>query len=347
MAGNNLGVVAAVLAVPALAFGTVFGVLLLGTGAQATCNGPAVGVDPAAVPDTTVAGYGREQLVNAAHILAAGQALDLGVRDQTIGVMTAMGESSLRVIDYGDSAGPDSRGLFQQRDNGAWGSYADRMDPFISASNFFKAMMKVEGRDALEPTIVAHRTQRNADPFHYTKYWEPAVMVVEALAGTDTGLAPGATDPTCGGVGAGVPGQVSPGGWAVPAAGPITSGYGMRYHPVDKVMRLHNGTDLGGGGCDGPIWAAKDGVVTFTGFDRQGNGTITIDHGGGIQTSYLHMYASGILAREGDQVTAGQQIARVGNSGKSKGCHLHFTVRVNGESTNPEPFMAAAGAPLG
>lgn len=346
MAGQRSGAVIAVAAVPLLAIGALLGFVLVAGGASASCGAPGgagVSIDPAAVPDRTIAGYDHEQLVNAAHVIAAGKALDLSLRDQTIGVMTAMGESSLRVIDHGDTAGPDSRGLFQQRANGAWGSYEDRMDPFISSTNFFRAMMKVEGRDALEPTIVAHRTQRNSDPYHYTKFWEPAVAVVEGLAGVTTGLGPGGGGQSC----AGVPGQVNANGWAAPAAGPVTSPYGMRLHPVDGVWRLHGGTDLAGSGCDGPIWAAQAGVVTFAGFDSGGNGTLTVDHGGGVQTSYLHMYASGILAREGDRVTAGQQIARVGSSGKSTGCHLHFIVRVNGASTDPEPFMAAVGVRLG
>ena len=118
-------------------------------------------------------------------------------------------------------------------------------------------------------------------------------------------------------------------------------------HPTDKVWRLHSGVDLNGGGCEGPIWAAQDGTVTFTGFDSVGNGTITVDHGGGVQTSYLHQYASGILVSEGEQVSAGQQIGRVGSSGKSSGCHLHFMVVIDGSPTDPEPFMAAVGIQLG
>ncbi|WNB85532.1 hypothetical protein [Cellulomonas sp. ATA003] len=69
----------------------------------------------------SVAGYSGVQLDNAGAILTAGRRMGLSLRDQTIGVMTAMGESSLRVLGHGDTAGPDSRGLFQQRDNGAWG----------------------------------------------------------------------------------------------------------------------------------------------------------------------------------------------------------------------------------
>ena len=139
---------------------------------------------------TEVAGAGgrstgavsAEQLTNAASIVRAGQALGLSVRDQTIGVMTALGESSLRVVDHGDVAGPDSRGLFQQRDNGAWGSLADRMNPTESATSFFTALARVPGRDAMTPTAVAHAVQRNADPDHYAKYWDTAVSIVSRVA---------------------------------------------------------------------------------------------------------------------------------------------------------------------
>ncbi|WP_156036114.1 hypothetical protein [Blastococcus sp. URHD0036] len=140
-------------------------------------------VDVAAVPEGPVAGYGAEQLAHAAAIVNAGQALGLDTCAQTIGVMTAMGESSLRVLDRGDAVGPDSRGLFQQRANGAWGTYADRMDPTTSATNFFRALRQVPDWQALPPTIAAHRTQRNADPYHYERYWDAAVEVMTALAG--------------------------------------------------------------------------------------------------------------------------------------------------------------------
>ena len=151
--------------------------------AECAAAGPAVRVDPAAVPEGPVAGYGREQLANAAAIVNAAADLGLDTCAQVVGVMTAMGESSLLVLDRGDAAGPDSRGLFQQRDNGAWGSYADRMDPTTSATNFFLALQEVPGWQALPPTIAAHRTQRNADPDHYARYWDDAVEVVSALAG--------------------------------------------------------------------------------------------------------------------------------------------------------------------
>ncbi|MEK8229342.1 hypothetical protein NKG05_30705 [Oerskovia sp. M15] len=80
------------------------------------------------------------------------------------------------------------------------------MDPYISSTKFFTAMMKVENRDSLEPTGVAHRTQRNANPFHYAKYWDAAVAVVEQLSGVDTGLSAGNGNQVCAGEG----GQPSP-----------------------------------------------------------------------------------------------------------------------------------------
>ncbi|GAA1751006.1 M23 family metallopeptidase [Aeromicrobium alkaliterrae] len=339
-------------AAPLVLISVILGLVMAVGGAQQNCNSGGtrpvgVVVDPASIPEgTAIAGYGKAQLINAAAIVEAGQALGLDVRDQTIGVMTAIGESSLQVIGYGDAAGPDSRGLFQQRDNGAWGTYEDRMDPFISATNFFKALSKVEGRPFLEPTIVAHRTQNNADPYHYAKYWTAAVQIVEYLAGVDTPLIEALGNTICSTLQT-ANGQVSASGWANPAAGPLTSQFGMRTNPVTGVYRLHAGTDFGGGGCGGPIWAAQSGVVTFAGFDSGGNGTIKIDHAGGITTAYLHMFEDGILVREGDNVQAGQQIGRVGNSGNSTGCHLHFETRVLGEPTDPVPFMAQFGITLG
>lgn len=129
-------------------------------------------------PARQVGGYGPDQVANAGAIVRAGQAMGLSTRDQTLAVMTAMGESSLMVVGHGDVAGPDSRGLFQQRANGAWGTLADRMDPTVSATNFYRALARVAGRDAMEPTLVAHTVQRNADPYHYARYWDSAVAVV-------------------------------------------------------------------------------------------------------------------------------------------------------------------------
>ena len=112
--------------VPMLFLGLVLSIVLLFGPAPAAADcGPAVAV--VIDGNTKVEGYTQEQLQNAAAIMDAGMALDLSVNGQMISVMVALGESGLRVLDTGDVAGPESRGLFQQRDNGAWGSYTDQI----------------------------------------------------------------------------------------------------------------------------------------------------------------------------------------------------------------------------
>lgn len=152
--------------------------------ANAGCNPTGLAasvVDPDSIPKGPIAGFSGEQLENAAAIMLAAKDMGLSRRDQQIGVMTAIGESTLVVLDHGDSYGPDSRGLFQQRTS--WGSQADRMDPYKSAGLFFTALRKVAARDSMEPTLVAHKVQRNRDPWHYERHWSAAGQLVDALSG--------------------------------------------------------------------------------------------------------------------------------------------------------------------
>ena len=226
---KTLGIVALV-AVPGLLLGLVFSIILLfapALPAAASCDS---GVSVVIDVDTKVDGYTEEQLKNAAAIMAAGKTLELPVKGQIISVMVALGESGLRVLNHGDGPGPDSRGLFQQRDNGAWGSYEDRMDPTISATNFIKALMAVEGWDRLEPTLAANKVQRNQDPYHYQKYWPEAVKIVEALSDGEFSLE-GSDCPVPGKSGAGddYPWKNSPTWLQVGANDASTSPLGMYY----------------------------------------------------------------------------------------------------------------------
>jgi hypothetical protein len=134
------------------------------------------------VPAGPIAGYCQDRLVNAAYIINAARSFGIGTHTQAIGVMTAMGESGLRELSYGDAAGADSRGLFQQRANGAWGSLADRMDPYISATNFFAALVRLPNWKSLTPTEAAHAVQANQDPNFYTPFWDGAQAIVSALS---------------------------------------------------------------------------------------------------------------------------------------------------------------------
>lgn len=165
--------------------GLVCGIVSTGQakpGAASSCTAPVGGIVAAAgAPAHKVGRFNAQQVANAAAIVGAGQSLKLDAQGVTIGVMTAIGESTLIVVDHGDAAGPDSRGLFQQRANGAWGSYADRMDPRTSATSFFQALLQVPGWRSMPVTLAAHAVQRNADPYHYAPYWSDAVQLVAAI----------------------------------------------------------------------------------------------------------------------------------------------------------------------
>jgi len=135
-------------------------------------------------------------------------------------------------------------------------------------------------------------------------------------------------------------------GWALPARGPISSGFGARIAPCSGCSSFHEGTDIAGG-CNAPIYAAHAGTVVYVGVYGGYGNYIRIDHGGGITTAYGHIVDGGTLVHRNQSVAAGQQIAKIGSTGNSTGCHLHFETRQNGVATNPVPFMAARGIRLG
>lgn len=322
-------IVGVVLCLPILLIGGLL--IVAGSAMEATCGqNVSVRADLDDLPG--VEGFDEEQLGNAAQIIAAGVSAGVSLRDQQIAVMTAIGESTLRVLDYGDVAGPDSRGLFQQRDS--WGPLSVRMDAYASAGLFYERLVLVESRDLMAPTLVAHTVQRNADPDHYARFWDAAVRVVAGLSGvqllSECAIAPGV---------------VGLQGWANPVVGPITSAFGGRDHPITGVSGGHFGTDVGAG-CDSPIYATGDGLVTVAGAMSGYGHVIFIDHGNEVSTRYGHMYASGVLVSAGEQVRAGQVIGLVGSDGDSTGCHLHFEVRTP-NPIDPEVFLAERGVTLG
>ncbi|MDP9095982.1 MAG: hypothetical protein M3N26_05420 [Pseudomonadota bacterium] len=135
------------------------------------------------VPEGPIARFCQAELINAAHIINAARAQGIGTHTMAIGVMTAIAESGLVNLAHGDAAGPDSRGLFQQRANGAWGTLTDRMTPYIAATNFFDKLVSLPNWKSLTPAQAAHAVQVNADANYYAQYWPTAVAIVAALTG--------------------------------------------------------------------------------------------------------------------------------------------------------------------
>lgn len=126
-----------------------------------------------------VGAWKGEQVTNAAYVIKAGQARSLDVWTITVAVMTAMAESSLTNVAHGDAVRADTIGLFQ---NGPErGPYEQRMDPTGAANIFYDYLLRVPGYHDLEPTIAAHKAQRNADPYHYESRWPDAVQMVATL----------------------------------------------------------------------------------------------------------------------------------------------------------------------
>ena len=117
-----------------------------------------------------------------------------------------------------------------------------------------------------------------------------------------------------------------------PVSAPITSGFGMRFHPILKRSRMHNGIDFGARHGT-PIQAAADGVVIASTYGNGFGNMIILDHGGGISTLYGH--CSRLAVAAGQRVKRGQVIGYVGSTGLATGPHLHFEVRVNGRPVNP------------
>jgi len=117
-----------------------------------------------------------------------------------------------------------------------------------------------------------------------------------------------------------------------PVGGPITSGFGMRYHPILHITRLHAGIDFGVHSGTS-VHAAADGVVIAAQYSTSYGNMVIIDHGGGISTVYAH--CSRLSVSAGEAVHRGQTIAASGATGLAAGPHLHWEVRVNGRPVNP------------
>lgn len=125
----------------------------------------------------------------------------------------------------------------------------------------------------------------------------------------------------------------------------VSSGYGMRRHPVLGYNKMHKGVDFAAP-TGTPIYAAGDGVVEKASrFGSYGH-YIRIRHDNALKTAYAHLhgYAKGI--KPGKRVKQGQTIGYVGNTGRSTGPHLHFEVMKNGKHVNPKSIKSSAGAKL-
>ncbi|NOX88076.1 MAG: M23 family metallopeptidase [Calditrichaeota bacterium] len=118
--------------------------------------------------------------------------------------------------------------------------------------------------------------------------------------------------------------------------GVISSGFGLRYHPIYKVMRHHEGVDISAPRGT-PVYASADGVVRFAGINGGYGKMIMLDHNYGFETRYGHL--NKIVVRRGQRIKRGEKIGEVGNTGLSTAPHLHYEVLYKGRNLDPALYF--------
>jgi cell wall-associated NlpC family hydrolase len=186
--------------------------------------------------------WSAEQVTDAATIVRTGQAASVPQYGLIIAVATAMQESQLVNLPYGDR---DSLGLFQQRPSQGWGTPAQIMDPVYAAGQFYRRLLQVPSWQNLPLTVAAQDVQHSGAPAAYAKWQQPAAELVAHLTGTGTATLLAASVAVAGSCG---PGQVPAGtpataraviGWAKAQIGTIYEYGGSCTDPHSPDMSLH------------------------------------------------------------------------------------------------------------
>ncbi|MCD5410500.1 MAG: M23 family metallopeptidase [Clostridiales bacterium] len=122
-----------------------------------------------------------------------------------------------------------------------------------------------------------------------------------------------------------------------PTKGRLSSPFGYRISPFSRRREFHHGIDIANS-TNTPIYAAGSGIVTFSGYQSSYGRVIIISHGFGYTSVYAHNRSN--LVAVGDHVKKGDMIAKMGSTGRSTGPHLHFEIRINGDTVDPKTILA-------
>ncbi|HJX78106.1 M23 family metallopeptidase [Glutamicibacter sp.] len=386
-----------------LLFGMVFGgILLLGdspskaTETETDCSPDSTvpkEINVKNLPTTKVGSYNKQQLTNAAIIINEAKKAEVKQQGAIIGLMTAIQESSLRVLandgtwkypegtnvmteaqwakarkvvltsldlpHQGVGHAWDAISLMQQRPSAGWGTVEQIMDPSYAASTFFSRLKKVPDWQSLPYEVTAEKVQVSGLPDNYADQRPDAELLYAALQGATVEVSddeeayaqckdegdtrnPDSGDP--------YEGPKSNSGWVFPVENisKIQYNYGE-----NRGLWPHAGEDFSSP-KDTPIYAAADGQVIRASCSDLVVGRspcqVQVDHGTidgqRVSTLYVHMYEDGVLAQVGDEVKAGEQIAKVGTNGNSTGYHLHFEVWLGKADTNPVTFLKEQGVSI-
>jgi cell wall-associated NlpC family hydrolase len=176
-------------------------ILLIGGGAiavvQAVFGSPGGGVDcaPAGATATAAAGYGPQEMSNAATIVAVGKRMNVTEQGWVIAITTAITESQLQNLDHGDR---DSVGLFQQRPSQGWGTVAQITDSAYSSEQFYRHLLALPNWQTMPIAEAAQTVQRSGFPDRYATYEQAARQIVGAVQGATCSTSDAAQIPVTG-----------------------------------------------------------------------------------------------------------------------------------------------------
>ncbi len=306
---------------------------------------PSGGTVPAQLAVTNSKGeiltLGAKQLQNASQMIATARSMNVSDKGLTVMVITALQESKFWM--YANSGVPeslvyphdkvgadhDSVNPFQQRAN--WGSVQQRMDLAYATEAFFggpagpnggspRGLFDIPGWEDMEPGDAAQAVQVSAFPDAYAQWLPAAQTILDTVSGAAGGSCTG--------------GGAASGAAVLPLTTPLTmtDDFGPRTAPTAGASSWHPAVDRHNSPnpCGQPVYAVMEGTVT-----ESSRLYLSVKHPDGFVISYLHTHKSERLVDVGAKVTAGQQIAVVGNEAPSTGCHLDLRINVK-DNTNPQ-----------
>lgn len=276
----------------------------------------------------------EEQVSNARTIIAVGKSLNVPPRGWVIAIATALQESGLRNVDYGDR---DSLGLMQQRPSMGWGSASQVQDPAYSARAFFggpksptsnSGLLSVRGWRQMPLWQAAQTVQRSAFPMAYADQEPLSTEIVRRLSGTTAGCESLASGP-----------------WRAPVqvGYTLTSSFGWRTSPTRGGADFHTGQDFARPEGSS-VAAVSKGVVVFAGWGGSYGNLVRVRHANGVESWYAHL--SVIQVEAGEKVLVGDRLGEVGSTGNSTGPHLHLEIRLDDQPTDPMPWLKGKGVRL-
>ncbi|MEU7028826.1 M23 family metallopeptidase [Streptomyces sp. NPDC046275] len=283
--------------------------------------------------------WSEEQQRNASIITNVARSRGMPPRAAVIGVATAIQESTLRNIRYGDR---DSQGLFQQRPSQGWGTVAQVTDPIYASNSFFERLAKVDKWQVKPLTQAAQNVQRSGFPDAYAKWEKAAGELVVKSWGRKAVLT---STSGCDAVENVANSTGGKSGWALPVENsrvttPYKAGGGM------WASGSHTGIDFPVG-TGTRVQAVGTGTVVEAGWGGAYGNNVVIKMSDGKYTQYGHL--SKITVSKGQTVKARQQIGLSGSTGNSSGPHLHFEARTGpayGSDINPSAYLRGHGLSL-